>query len=86
MSEVKVTDSLDLKDIPCPLNFVKTKLKLEVLNAGQVLEIIIDDGEPIQNIPRAIKEEGHKILHIEKLPNKSYKLLIEKDGGLKNGR
>ncbi len=68
---------LDLRGVVCPMNFVKTKLKLEEMNAGEVLEIIIDEGEPIANVPRSIKEEGHKIIKVEKV-NDHFRLLIEK--------
>lgn len=68
---------LDLKGVPCPMNFVKTKLKLEEMKSGQVLEVIIDDGEPIKNVPRSVKEDGHQILNAEKIENK-WKLLIKK--------
>lgn len=79
--EEKIDGSLNLKGVTCPINFVKAKLKLETLSDGQVLELIIDDGEPIQNVPRSIKEEGHKIIKVEKLPDGSFKLLIRKGGG-----
>ncbi|MCD5401907.1 sulfurtransferase TusA family protein [candidate division NPL-UPA2 bacterium] len=59
MSEIKPDEVLDLKGIACPINFVKTKLKLEEMDSGKILEITIDDGEPIRNVPRAVKEEGH---------------------------
>jgi len=81
----KAASSLNLKGVICPINFVKTKLRLEELEDGQNLEIIIDDGEPMQSVPRSIKEEGHKITRVTKLPDGSYKLLIRK-GGLRNGR
>lgn len=77
MSEIKPDGTLDLKGVPCPMNFVKTKLKLEEMNSGQVLEVIIDDGEPIRNVPRAVKEEGHQILNVEKIEDK-WRLLIKK--------
>jgi len=60
------------------ITFVKTKLKLEELNQGDILEIILKDGEPLQNVPRSIKREGHKILALEKLSEDTYKLTIEK--------
>ena len=85
MSKFQVDDSLDLRNVACPLNFVKAKLKLEQMQAGQILEIIVDDGEPMANLPRAVKEEGHKIISVENMFGNSFKLLIEKDGGLKNG-
>jgi len=70
-------DKIDLRGVLCPINFVKTKLKLEMLDAGQILEVILDDGEPIRSVPRSIKEEGHKIIKVENLDN-SYRILIKK--------
>ncbi len=77
MEEKKPDAFLDLRGVICPINFVKTKLKLEEMENGQILEIIIDAGEPISNVPRSIKEEGHKIIKVEKL-NDHFRLLIEK--------
>ncbi|MDC4222860.1 MAG: sulfurtransferase TusA family protein [Candidatus Manganitrophus sp.] len=74
----EVDASLDLSGVACPMNFVKTKLQLEEMDAGQLLEIIIDDGEPIRNVPRSVQAEGHKILKNEKLPDGHFKLVIEK--------
>lgn len=79
MSVQKEVDaSLDLSGVACPMNFVKTKLQLEEMDAGQLLEVIIDDGEPIRNVPRSVQAEGHKILKNEKLPDGHFKLVIEK--------
>ena len=78
MEEKKPAANLDLRGVVCPLNFVKTKLKLEELNNGELLEITIDAGEPMANVPRSIKEEGHKVVKVDKLDDGSYKLLIEK--------
>ena len=77
MTEIKPDETLNLEGVVCPNNFVKTKLKLEDMEQGQILEIILDDGEPIRNVPRAVKEEGHRILNVEKEDNK-WKLLIKK--------
>lgn len=68
---------LDLRGVVCPINFVKTKLALEELGDGQLLEIIIDDGEPVKNVPRSVKDEGHKIIKVENLGG-AFKLLIQK--------
>ncbi|MFZ5801419.1 MAG: sulfurtransferase TusA family protein [Candidatus Omnitrophota bacterium] len=76
--EEAITAKLDLKGVACPLNFVKTKLKLEAMQNGQILEIILADGEPMQNVPRAIKEEGHKIIKVARLPDNCFRLLIRK--------
>ena len=77
MSQIRPDATLDLEGIPCPNNFVKTKLKLEAMNEGETLEVVLDDGEPIRNVPRAVKEEGHQILRVEKIDNK-WKILIKK--------
>lgn len=63
---IKADASLDLRGIMCPINFVKTKLKLEAMDAGQILEVVLDSGEPIQNVPKSIKDEGHKIVEVRK--------------------
>jgi tRNA 2-thiouridine synthesizing protein A len=74
-------ESLDLRGVKCPINFVKIKLKLEEMDDGQNLEVIIDTGEPMRNIPRAIKEEGHRITSAEKLSDDAFSLLVNKGGG-----
>ncbi|MDP2911672.1 MAG: sulfurtransferase TusA family protein [Candidatus Omnitrophota bacterium] len=77
MNEIKPDSVLDLRGVTCPNNFVRAKLKLEEMRSGEILEIIIDDGEPIKNVPRSIKEDGHQILKAEKIDNR-WRLLIKK--------
>jgi tRNA 2-thiouridine synthesizing protein A len=48
------------------------------MDPGQILEIIIDDGEPYRNVPQSVRNEGHKIVHEEKISDQHHKLLIEK--------
>ncbi len=52
----------DYRGVACPMNFVKTKIDLAAMQPGQVLEIYLDDGAPIDNVPRSVKEEGHVIV------------------------
>ena len=59
--------ALNLSGVVCPMNFVKTKLRLEMMESGQVLQVTLDKGEPLKNVPRSVKNEGHKILHAEDL-------------------
>jgi sulfite reductase (ferredoxin) len=54
--------SRDLRGVPCPMNFVKTKLALEELAPGKRLKVMLDDGAPIENVPRSVSAEGHKFL------------------------
>ena len=77
MEEKRPAANLDLRGVICPVNFVKTKLKLEEMNIGEILEVLIDTGEPIANVPRSIKEEGHKIIKVERIDS-HFRLLIEK--------
>jgi TusA-related sulfurtransferase len=75
--EITIHAELDLRGIMCPYNYVKTKLKLEAMEVGQVLSVIIDDGEPIRNVPRSVSEDGHIILKQEKIDH-CFRVLIRK--------
>lgn len=77
MNRIKGNQYINLKGVPCPFNFVKTKLKLETMGTGEVLEVELDDGEPITNVTASVKEEGHQILKVEKA-DEYWKLLIKK--------
>jgi sulfite reductase (ferredoxin) len=68
----------DYRGVTCPMNFVKTKLALETMNSGEQLEIFLDDGEPIQNVPNSVKLEGHSILSQEKDAKGHWVVLIQK--------
>jgi sulfite reductase (ferredoxin) len=70
----------DLRGVACPLNYVKTKLKLEMMDAGEQLEVWLDAGEPIKNVPMSLKNDGHKLLLQEPLEVDAshYRILVEK--------
>ena len=59
MSEVSDKVLLDLRGTPCPINFVRTKLKLAQLSAGEILEVWLDAGEPIEQVPHSLAMEGY---------------------------
>ena len=67
----------DFRDVMCPMNFVKTKIALTPMQSGQILEILLDDGAPIENVPGSVKNEDHTILSTEKVEN-YWKVLIRK--------
>ena len=50
---------LDLRRTPCPINFVRTKLKLAQMSAGEILEVWLDAGEPIEQVPHSLAMEGY---------------------------
>lgn len=78
--ELKVDDSLDITDVVCPITFVKVKIALEDLENGQILDVHLNEGEPIQNVPRSLKDEGHKVLSVQKNDDETYNLLVQKGG------
>ena len=59
----------------CPTTFVKAKVAIEELDDGQILAVRMNDGEPVQNVPRSIKEEGHQILKLVNNEDGTYTLL-----------
>ncbi|MDP6494629.1 MAG: sulfurtransferase TusA family protein [Dehalococcoidia bacterium] len=79
ITDTEPDETLDLRGLLCPNNFVQTKLKLEEMDVGRVLEVVLDDGEAMRDIPRSVKEDGNRIVGVEKLADSSYKLLIRKD-------
>ncbi len=56
---------LDLRGTPCPLNFVRTKLQLQRMQPGQVLEVLLDAGEPIEQVPDSLTMAGYEIETIQ---------------------
>ncbi|MFZ4677424.1 MAG: sulfurtransferase TusA family protein [Nodosilinea sp.] len=52
---------LDLRGTPCPINFVRTKLQLEKMPAGALLEVWLDAGEPVEQVPDSLTMEGYRI-------------------------
>ena len=69
--------SIDLLGVKCPFNYVKTKIKLETMTSGSVLEVLLDSGEPSENVPKSIKNDGHKVVSLTE-ENGHYKLTVEK--------
>jgi anaerobic sulfite reductase subunit C len=68
---------LDLRGVCCPLNFVKAKLAMDKIKSGETIEFYLDDGEPIVNVSRSLKDEGHQVLLVT--PESSYfKVMVEK--------
>jgi sulfite reductase (ferredoxin) len=69
----------DFRGVVCPMNFVKTKMALSGLKTGQVLEILLDDGAPIENVPRSVEAEGHYVVKQQRVAG-HWSVLIQKAG------
>lgn len=80
MAEYSIDASVDITDVVCPITFVKAKVALDELAEGQILSIKLNDGGPVQNVPRSVKEEGHKILKLIDNEDGTYCLLVRKVG------
>lgn len=80
MAEYEITDRVDITDVVCPVTFVKAKVALEELDEGDILAVHMNDGEPVQNVPRSIKEEGHQILKLLDNQDGTYDLIVRKVG------
>ncbi len=78
-AEYKADETVDITDVVCPVTFVKAKVALEELEVGQILAIRMNDGEPVQNVPRSIKEEGHAILRLIDNEDGTYTLIVRKN-------
>lgn len=78
MVDYDITDTIDITDVVCPLTFVKAKVAIEELEDGQILSIRMNDGEPVQNVPRSFKEEGHQILKLINNNDGTYDLIVKK--------
>jgi TusA-related sulfurtransferase len=57
-------DTIDITDEVCPMTFVRTKLRLERMRPGEILSVRLRGEEPLRNVPKAAREEGHSILGI----------------------
>ena len=80
MADFNIDDSVDITDVVCPTTFVKAKVALEELEDGQILAVKMNDGEPVQNVPRSIKEEGHQILKLNDNGDGTFTLIVKKVG------
>lgn len=78
MSDFNISDTVDITDVVCPITFVKAKVALDELDDGEILSIKMNEGEPVQNVPRSIKEEGHQILKLLNNNDGTFNLIVKK--------
>lgn len=80
MADFEITDTVDITDVNCPVTFVKAKVALDELDEGDILKVHMNGGEPAENVPRSLKEEGHEILELTQNTDGTYDLLVRKVG------
>lgn len=69
---------LDITKEHCPMTFVKTKLQLAKMQAGDVLEVLLTEGEPLENVPKSASEQGFTVLNTAKVTDNIYQVTIQK--------
>lgn len=71
---------VDLRDYACPITWVKTRIALGRVAAGERIELWLRAGEPAESVPRSAAEEGHRVVTVERLAGAedAYRVLVEK--------
>lgn len=79
MEDIKIDKKINIKGLVCPYTFVKSKLAVEDMEVGAVLEILLDYEEAARSVPKSMEELGQKVLKVEKINDTDWVLLIRKD-------
>ncbi len=80
MSAIVSCARIDVRLYACPMTYVKTRIALERLAEGDVLEVLLSAGEPVESVPKSAEEDGHRVLLVEALDSTgaAYRVLLEK--------
>ena len=79
MEKITPDKSINIKGLVCPYTFVKSKLAIESMEVGQILEILLDSEEASRNIPKSMEDHGQKVLKVEKINDTDWILQIKKE-------
>jgi TusA-related sulfurtransferase len=72
---------IDIRDVSCPITWVKTHMALEKVGPGQLVVVLLRDGEPLRNVPASAKEEGHRVVSVRELEDEgpgTWEVVLEK--------
>ena len=76
--DFEVTDEVDITDKGCPLRFEHANVAIVEVEDREILAVRMNDGEPVQNVPRSMKEEGHKVLKLTDNEDGTYTMYVRK--------
>ncbi|KJU85140.1 SirA family protein [Candidatus Magnetobacterium bavaricum] len=79
MEDIIPNKRIDIRGLHCPYTFVKSKLAIESMNVGEVLEVVLDYQEASVSIPKSMQDHGHRVLKVDKVNDKDWILLIRKE-------
>ncbi len=71
---------VDITGETCPMTFVRTRLALDRMPAGEVLRVRLKGEEPRRNVPRTAAEQGHTVLRQDPQPDGTVLVWIRKGG------
>lgn len=79
MEDIRVDKKLNIKGLHCPYTFVKSKLAVEDMEVGEVIEILLDSEEASRNIPKSMEDHGQKVLKVDKVNDTDWIIQVRKD-------
>lgn len=77
-ADLAADETFDLKGEVCPYTFVKSKLMLEMMESGQVLQVIVDNAESATNVPKSLTNEGNTVLGCEPINDTDWMITVQK--------
>ena len=79
MADDTIDAELDLCGEVCPYTFIKSKMAIDELSAGQVLSVTLDNIESAGNVPRSLSQEGHKVLSVDRAGKGTWRVLVRRN-------
>lgn len=79
MEDVRINKKINIKGLICPYTFVKSKIAVEDMEVGEVLEILLDYEEASRSIPKSMEDHGHKVLKVEKINDTDWIIQVRKE-------
>ena len=76
-SDVKPTETLDVRGDVCPYPDVKTQKKVKKMKSGEILEVLLDYPLSAERIPRSVEKMGHEVLKVDKTGTSEWRILIK---------
>jgi tRNA 2-thiouridine synthesizing protein A len=77
--DIKADKTIDIRGQVCPYTFVRSKLAIEKMNVGEVLEIILDHKPAVENVPKSMENEGQMVMKVEQTGEKEWHIIVRKD-------
>ncbi len=78
MEDIIPDKKIDIRGLVCPYTFVKSKLAIEKMETGEVLEILLDYPEATNSIPKSMEDHGHMVLKVDKVNDTDWLIMIRK--------